>query len=66
VSDLAKKLADKLAALGPLQIDCACGQTLSVPVAVTAPETYDGSLNSITATLRIDHAFIAAHIATHA
>lgn len=52
-------------ALGNLQIDCSWGQTLSVPVTISAPETYNGTVNSLTATLRIDHPFIAAHLATH-
>lgn len=54
-----------MAALGNLQIDCSCGDTLSVPVEVSAPEPYNGQPNSLTATLAIDHAFVAAHIATH-
>ena len=53
-----------MAALGNLQIDCACGQTLNVPVTVEPGQLSDEP-NTVNASLRIDHSFIAAHIATH-
>jgi hypothetical protein len=53
-----------MAALGNLQIDCSCGDTLSVPVTVEPGELADQP-NTLTASLHIDHAFIAAHLATH-
>lgn len=51
-------------ALGNLQIDCSCGQTLSVPVTVE-PGELSSEPNTMSASLRIDHSFIAAHLATH-
>jgi hypothetical protein len=53
-----------MAALGNLQIDCSCGDTLSVPVTVEPGELADEP-NTMSASLRIDHSFIAAHMAGH-
>lgn len=54
-----------MAALGNLQIDCSCGDTLSVPVTVEPGEGLSDEPNTMHALLRIDHSFIAAHLATH-
>lgn len=43
-------------ALGNLQIDCSCGQILSVPVTVEPAGYHEGQEpNTLTGTLRIDH-----------
>jgi hypothetical protein len=55
-----------MAALGNLQIDCSgCGQTLSVPVTVEPAGQLSDQPNTLNASLRIDLAFIAAHLAGH-
>lgn len=54
-----------MAALGNLQIDCSCGETLSVPVTVEPAAGLSDEPNTLLASLRIDHSFIAAHLATH-
>lgn len=55
-----------MAALGNLQIDCSCGETLNVPMTVDPASYRPGDEpNTLTADLRIDHSFIAAHLATH-
>lgn len=50
---------------GTVDITCACGQDLHVPVVAAAPETFTGELGTLTVKLHIDHAWLAAHIATH-
>jgi hypothetical protein len=52
-------------ALGNLQIDCACGDTLSVPVTMEPAAGPPVEPNTLNVSLRLDHAFIAAHLATH-